>query len=38
MAADSPSRAFWALADPTRRDLVTGLSHGDATLTELATP
>ena len=31
------SRVFGALADPTRRDLVARLAHGDATLTELAT-
>ena len=30
------SRVFGALADPTRRDLVARLAHGDATLTELA--
>ena len=30
-------RVFSALADPTRRDLVTRLAAGDATLTELAT-
>ena len=38
MAADSLSRVFSALADPTRRDLVARLSDGDATLTELAAP
>jgi DNA-binding transcriptional ArsR family regulator len=37
MAADPLSRAFSALADPTRRDLVARLSLADATLTELAT-
>jgi DNA-binding transcriptional ArsR family regulator len=31
------NRVFSALADPTRRDLVTRLAAGDATLTELAT-
>jgi DNA-binding transcriptional ArsR family regulator len=31
------SRVFSALSDPTRRDLVTRLASGDATLTELAT-
>jgi DNA-binding transcriptional ArsR family regulator len=36
MAADALSRAFAALADPTRRDLVVRLSAGDATLTQLA--
>ncbi|MET9327548.1 metalloregulator ArsR/SmtB family transcription factor [Tsukamurella sp. NPDC003166] len=30
------SRAFAALADPTRRDIVARLSDGDATLTEIA--
>lgn len=29
---------FTALADPTRRDIVTRLSAGDATVTELAEP
>jgi len=29
---------FAALADPTRRDIVTRLSDGDATVTELAEP
>lgn len=39
MAATDPlSRAFAALADPTRRDLVARLSESDATLTELAEP
>jgi DNA-binding transcriptional ArsR family regulator len=32
------SRCFLALADPTRRDIVTRLCDGDATLTELAEP
>jgi DNA-binding transcriptional ArsR family regulator len=36
MTADPLSRAFGALADPTRRDLVARLAVGDATLTELA--
>src|SRR6476660_8718782 len=31
------NRVFSALSDPTRRDLVTRLAAGDATLTELAT-
>jgi len=35
-ATDPLSRAFSALADPTRRDLVARLADGDATLTELA--
>jgi len=38
MAADALSRAFSALADPTRRDLVARLTLADATLTELAEP
>ena len=31
-------RAFAALADPTRRDIVARLSLGDASVTELAAP
>ena len=38
MAADALSRAFAALADPTRRDMVARLAGADATLTELAEP
>lgn len=38
MSADPLSRAFAALADPTRRDLVARLTVADATLTELAEP
>lgn len=38
MAADPLSRAFAALADPTRRDILARLADGDATLTELAEP
>jgi DNA-binding transcriptional ArsR family regulator len=38
VAADPLSRAFAALADPTRRDIVARLASGDATLTELAAP
>ncbi|WP_114422355.1 ArsR/SmtB family transcription factor [Nocardioides houyundeii] len=38
MAADPLSRAFSALADPTRRDLVARLTTGDATVNELAAP
>src|SRR5687767_1074234 len=39
MAADPLSRAFAALADPIRRDLVARLAvHGDATVNELAEP
>lgn len=33
---DPLSRAFSALADPTRRDMVARLTEGDATLSELA--
>ena len=35
-AADPLSRAFSALADPTRRDIVARLADGDTTLSELA--
>ena len=35
---DALSRVFAALADPTRRDLVARLSHGDATVGQLAAP
>ena len=35
---DQLSRVFAALADPTRRDLVTRLTGGDATVGELAAP
>ena len=35
---DRLSRAFSALADPTRRDLVARLATGDATVSELAAP
>jgi DNA-binding transcriptional ArsR family regulator len=38
MATDSLSRAFAALADPTRRDIVARLAVGDATVGELAAP
>jgi DNA-binding transcriptional ArsR family regulator len=38
MAADALSRAFSALADPTRRDIVTRLAVADATVNELAAP
>ena len=38
MAADALSKAFSALADPTRRDLVARLTEGDATVNELAAP
>ncbi|WP_226345568.1 ArsR/SmtB family transcription factor [Agilicoccus flavus] len=36
--ADSLSKAFSALADPTRRDLVARLAVADATVGELAKP
>jgi DNA-binding transcriptional ArsR family regulator len=35
---DQLSRVFAALADPTRRDMVTRLAVGDATVNELAEP
>jgi DNA-binding transcriptional ArsR family regulator len=35
---DQLSRAFAALADPTRRDIVARLAVGDATVGELAKP
>jgi DNA-binding transcriptional ArsR family regulator len=38
MPADALSRAFSALADPTRRDIVTRLASADATVGELAEP
>ena len=38
VAADALSRAFAALADPTRRDLVARLATSDATVNELARP
>ena len=38
MTADVLSRAFAALADPTRRDMVARLSAGDATVSQLAEP
>ena len=37
-AADPLSRAFSALADPTRRDIVARLAADDATVNELAEP
>jgi DNA-binding transcriptional ArsR family regulator len=36
MAADTLSRIFSALADPTRRDMVDRLSTADATVNQLA--
>src|SRR5215472_16729618 len=38
MTADVLSRAFAALADPTRRDMVARLSEADATVGQLAEP
>ena len=35
---DQLTRAFAALADPTRRDLVARLTDGDATVGQLAAP
>jgi len=36
--ADTLDAAFAALADPTRRAIVSRLARGDATVTELAAP
>jgi len=38
MAADHLSVTFAALADPTRRAILARLSHGEASVTELARP
>src|SRR5712672_480354 len=38
MTADTLSRAFAALADPTRRDMVARLSEGAATVSKQAEP
>jgi DNA-binding transcriptional ArsR family regulator len=38
MSADPLSKAFSALADPIRRDMVVRLAEADATVTELAEP
>jgi DNA-binding transcriptional ArsR family regulator len=38
MTADTLSRVFSALADPTRRDIVARLAEGDATVNQLAEP
>ena len=38
MAADPLSKAFTALSDPTRRDIVARLASADATVNELAEP
>ena len=38
MADDQLSRVFGALADPTRRAILTRLAEGEATVAELAAP
>jgi DNA-binding transcriptional ArsR family regulator len=38
MAPDRLSRVFGALADPTRRAILARLTHGEATVGELAAP
>ncbi len=38
MPTDQLSRTFSALADPTRRAILTRLTHGEATVNELAEP
>jgi DNA-binding transcriptional ArsR family regulator len=38
MPADTLTRVFSALADPTRRDMVARLADGDATVNQLAEP
>ena len=38
MADDQLSRVFAALADPTRRDIVSRLAERDATVGDLAAP
>ena len=38
MTADTLSRVFAALSDPTRRDMVARLADGDATVGQLAEP
>jgi DNA-binding transcriptional ArsR family regulator len=38
MPADHLSTTFFALADPTRRDILARLAAGDATVSELAAP
>lgn len=38
MAVDQLSAVFSALADPTRRAILTRLTEGDATVAELAAP
>ncbi|TQM45616.1 ArsR/SmtB family transcription factor [Pseudonocardia cypriaca] len=38
MVDDQLDTVFGALADPTRRAILTRLAHGEATVTELAAP
>ncbi|KLU27784.1 ArsR family transcriptional regulator [Caballeronia mineralivorans PML1(12)] len=38
MSSDELNRAFAALADPTRRAILSRLASGEATVTELAEP
>jgi len=38
MAVDQLSRTFSALADPTRRAILARLSHGEATVNDIAAP
>jgi DNA-binding transcriptional ArsR family regulator len=38
MPTDALSLTFAALADPTRRDILTRLAHGEATVNQLAEP
>jgi DNA-binding transcriptional ArsR family regulator len=38
VSTDQLSKVFSALADPTRREILTRLGEGDATVTELAEP
>ena len=38
MSADQLSLIFAALADPTRRSILTRLAEGEATVSELAEP
>jgi DNA-binding transcriptional ArsR family regulator len=38
MAVDQLDAVFGALADPTRRAILTRLTHGDANVSELAAP
>jgi DNA-binding transcriptional ArsR family regulator len=38
LVEDTLSRVFAALADPTRRDIVSRLASGDATVNQLAEP